>query len=188
MDGKLGRLAHEIAAETAEELNVDMEGATNVGEVFQKLFKNPGKLMNMVKNVGSKLDQKLKSGEIKESELMKEASELMEKMKNMPGMKNMDSLLSKMGIPGVNGAGKINVNAMQARMKQNIRVASQKERMLRKLEQRRRAKAEAEEKQNQPQQQYQHMVFKGDEPVEKSSRKNNKKKRKKKKKKKKNIN
>ena len=182
LDGKLGRLAHEIAAETAEELNVDMEGATNVGEVFQKLFKNPGKLMNMVKNVGSKLDQKLKSGEIKESELMKEASELMEKMKNMPGMKNMDSLLSKMGIPGVNGAGKINVNAMQARMKQNIRVASQKERMLRKLEQRRKQRAEAEAKQTQ--QQYQHMVFRGDEPVEKSARKTNKKKRKKKKKKK----
>ena len=184
LDGKLGRLAHEIAAETAEELNVDMEGATNVGEVFQKLFKNPGKLMNMVKNVGSKLDEKLKSGEIKESELMKEASELMEKMKNMPGMKNMDNILSKMGIPGVAGAGKVNVNAMQARMKQNIRVASQKERMLRKLEQRRKAKAEAEAKQKSQQGQYQHMVFRGDEPVEKSSRKPNKKKKKKKKKKK----
>ena len=189
LDGKLGRLAHEIAAETAEELNVDMEGATNVGEVFQKLFKNPGKLMNMVKNVGSKLDEKLKSGEIKESELMKEASELMEKMKNMPGMKNMDSLLSKMGIPGVSGAGKVNVNAMQAHMKQNIRVASQKERMLRKLEKNRKERAEAEARkkiqQSQPNQQYQHTVFRGDEPVEKSSRKNNKKKRKKKKKKKK---
>ena len=185
LDGKLGRLAHEIAAETAEELNVDMEGATNVGEVFQKLFKNPGKLMNMVKNVGSKLDEKLKSGEIKESELMKEASELMEKMKNMPGMKNMDSLLSKMGIPGVSGAGKVNVNAMQARMKQNIRVASQKERMLRKLEQRRKERAEAEARQKvQQEQQYKHMVFRGDEPVEKSSRKTNKKKRRKKKKKK----
>ena len=185
LDGKLGRLAHEIAAETAEELNVDMEGATNVGEVFQKLFKNPGKLMNMVKNVGSKLDEKLKSGEIKESELMKEASELMEKMKNMPGMKNMDSLLSKMGIPGVAGGGKVNVNAMQARMKQNIRVASQKERMLRKLEQRRKQRAEAEAaKKNQQSQEYQHMVFRGDEPLEKSSRKTNKKKRRKKKKKK----
>ena len=116
---------------------------------------------------------------------MKEASELMEKMKNMPGMKNMDSLLSKMGIPGVAGAGKVNVNAMQARMKQNIRVASQKERMLRKLEQRRKERAEAEAKKNlQNSPQYQHMVFRGDEPVEKSSRKNNKKKRKKKKKKK----
>ena len=40
LDGKLGRLAHEIAEETAEELNIDMDGATNVGEVFQKLFKN----------------------------------------------------------------------------------------------------------------------------------------------------
>lgn len=184
LDGKLGRLAHEIAAETAEELNVDMEGATNVGEVFQKLFKNPGKLMNMVKNVGSKLDEKLKSGEIKESELMKEASELMEKMKNMPGMKNMDSLLSKMGIPGVSGAGKVNVNAMQARMKQNIRVASQKERMLRKLEQRRKERADAEARKKKQDQQYQHIVFTGDEPVEKSSRKPNKKRRKKKKKKK----
>ncbi len=182
LDGKLGRLAHEIAEETAEELNVDMGDATNVGEVFQKLFKNPGKLMNMVKNVGSKLDQKLKSGEIKESELMKEANDLMEKMKNIPGMKNMDDLLSKMGIPGVAGGGKVNMNAMQAHMKQNIRKASQKERMLRKLEQRRKEKAEAEEKKNK----YQQMVFKGgEEPVEKSSRKTNKKKKKRKKKKKK---
>ena len=114
----------------------------------------------------------------------------MEKMKNMPGMKNMDNILSKMGIPGVAGAGKINVNAMQARMKQNIRVASQKERMLRKLEARKKARAEAEARQKAQQsqqgqqgQQYQNMVFRGDEPVEKSSRKNNKKKRKKKKKK-----
>jgi len=181
LDGKLGRLAHEIAEETAEELNVDMGDATNVGEVFQKLFKNPGKLMNMVKNVGSKLDQKLKSGEIKESELMKEANDLMEKMKNIPGMKNMDDLLSKMGIPGVAGGGKVNMNAMQSHMKQNIRKASQKERMLRKLEQRRKEKAEAEEKKK-----YQQMVFRaGEEPLEKSSRKNNKKKKKRKKKKKK---
>ena len=35
--------------------------------------------MNMVKNVGSKLDEKLKSGEIKESELMKEAMNLWKK-------------------------------------------------------------------------------------------------------------
>ena len=38
--------------------------------------------MGMVKKVGSKLDEKLKSGEINESELMKEASDLMKKMKN----------------------------------------------------------------------------------------------------------
>ena len=33
------------------------------------------------KSIGSKLDDKLKSGEIKESELMQEAADLMEKMK-----------------------------------------------------------------------------------------------------------
>ena len=47
--------------------------------------------------------------------------------------------------------------------------------MLRKLEQRRKERAEMEaKKQNQKTQVYQHVVFKGDEPVEKSSRKQNK--------------
>jgi hypothetical protein len=64
LDGKLGKLAKEIAAETAEELNIDAGNATSVNEVFQNLFKNPGKLMNLVQNVGGKLDSKIKSGEI----------------------------------------------------------------------------------------------------------------------------
>lgn len=143
LDGNLGKLAQEIAEETAEELNMDMEDATSVGDVFQSLFKNPGKLMNMVKKVGSKLDAKLKSGELKESELMKEASELMTKMKSMPGMKNMNSMLGKMGIPLGKNAN-VNMNAFQSHMKTNIRKATQKERMLKKLEERRAARAAAE--------------------------------------------
>ena len=82
LDGKLGNLAKEIAAETAEDLNVNLEENATVNDVFEKLFKNPGKLMGLVQNVGSKLDKKIKSGEIKESELIQEASELMNKMKN----------------------------------------------------------------------------------------------------------
>jgi hypothetical protein len=143
LDGNLGKLAQEIAEETAEELNMDMEDATSVSDVFQSLFKNPGKLMNMVKKVGSKLDAKLKSGELKESELMKEASELMTKMKSMPGMENMNSMLGKMGIPLGKNAN-VNMNAFQSHMKTNIRKATQKERMLKKLEERRAARAAAE--------------------------------------------
>ena len=143
LDGNLGKLAQEIAEETAAELNMDMENVSSVGDVFQSLFKNPGKLMNMVKKVGAKLDAKLKSGEIKESELMKEASDLMEKMKTMPGMKNMNSMLGKMGLP-VGKNSQINMNAMQSHMKRNIKKATQKERMLRKLEERRAARAKAE--------------------------------------------
>ena len=137
LGGKLGRLAHEIAEETANDLDVNMDDATDVTDVFQKLFKNPGKLMGMVKKVGSKLDSKIKSGEIKESELMEEASELMEKMKNMPGMKNMDKILEKMGLPTGGKNTKMNMNAFQSHMKSNIGKAKQRERMLRKLEERR---------------------------------------------------
>ena len=105
LDGKLGKLAKEIAAETAEELNIDAENATSVNEVFQNLFKNPGKLMSLVQNVGGKLDSKIKSGEIKESELMQEAGDLLGKMKDMPGMGDIQSMLSKMGMGGPGGGG-----------------------------------------------------------------------------------
>merc|ERR1712096_18813 len=76
LDGNLGNLAREIAEETAEELTEGLDDVTTVGDVFKKLFRNPGKLMGLVKKVGNKLDAKLKSGEMKESELIKEASEL----------------------------------------------------------------------------------------------------------------
>ena len=59
--------------------------------------------MGLVKKVGSKLDTKLKSGQIDEKELMSEASELMRKMKDMPGMGNMEEMLKKMNIPGLGG-------------------------------------------------------------------------------------
>jgi len=137
LGGKLGRLAHEIAEETANDLNVNMDDASDVSDVFKKLFKNPGKLMNMVKKVGSKLDSKIKSGEIKESELMQEASDIMEKMKNMPGMKNMDKILEKMGIPTGGKNSKVNFNAFQSNIRTNMNKAKQRERMLKKLEERR---------------------------------------------------
>ena len=100
LDGKLGNLAKEIAEETAADLNIDMENATSVNDVFQNLFKNPGKLMGLVQNVGGKLDSKIKSGEINETELMKEAGELLGKMKDMPGMGDIQSMMQKMGMGG----------------------------------------------------------------------------------------
>ena len=138
MGGKIGKLAQEIADETASELDIDTDNINGIGDIFSKLFKNPGQLMNMIKKVSSKLDQKLKSGEIKEAELMKEASELVEKMKNTPGMKDMEKMLGKMGMGG-NG-GKVNMNMFQSMMKSNIKKSSQKERMLNKLKQRKQEK------------------------------------------------
>ena len=131
MDGKLGKLAKEIAEETAKDLNIDMSDGQSVDGVFQTLFKQPTKLMSLVKNVGGKLDEKMKSGDLKESELLAEASEIMKKMKNIPGMGNMKDIFSKMGmnIP----KGKMDLNAMRNNIDKNMKNAKQRERMQEKL-------------------------------------------------------
>jgi len=140
LDGKLGALAKEIAKDTADELGLDIDGEgdgeTSVNQVFQKLFKNPGKLISLVKKMGGKLDSKIKSGEIKESELLEEATQFMGKMKSMPGMENMQSMLSKMGMGGGGGGGKSKAGmaAFQSHMQQNIKHAKTRERMQAKLE------------------------------------------------------
>ena len=180
LGGKIGNLAKEIAEETAAELNLNPDDEASAQSVFQNLFKNPGKLMGIVKSVGQKLDAKMKSGEIKESEIMQEASELMNKMKKMPGVNNMADLLKKMGgMSGMGGMGdmgmgmadmakmaasmglggkngKLNMGAMQSHLNQNMKSAQTRERMQQKLEQR---KADAQKaaaaalKSQQPQQQ-----------------------------------
>lgn len=135
LDGQLGKLAREIAEETAANLNIDMENVTDMKDVFSNLVKNPTKLMGLVKNVGDKLDSRIKSGEIKESELISEATEIMNKMKNMPGMDNIQSMLGKMGIPGLGGKGaKMNMGAMEAQMNKNLKSAQMRERMKAKAE------------------------------------------------------
>ena len=132
LDGKLGKLAKEIAEETAADLNMDMENATDMQDVLKKMMQNPTKLMGLVKNVGDKLDSRIKSGEIKESELMSEAADIMNRMKNMPGMENIQSMLSKMGLGGKNT--KVNTGAMEAHLSRQLKTAQMKERMKAKLD------------------------------------------------------
>jgi len=148
LDGKLGNLAREIAEETAGDLDIDMENITDVKDVFQNLFNNPGKLMNLVKNVGEKLDSRMKSGEINQSELLSEASEIMNKMKNMPGMGNIQEMLSKIGMqmPNMEGLGrnaKMDISGMENKLKQMTKMAQMKERMQKKAEQKKQAAAAA---------------------------------------------
>jgi hypothetical protein len=134
LGGKLGDLAREIAEETAGNLNIDMDNVTDVKGVFQNLFKNPGKLMSLVKNVGDKLDTKIKSGEINQSELMAEASEIMNKMKDMPGMGDIQSMLGKMGMGGMGKNVRVDTNAMKMQMDKYNKMEQMKERIRRKAE------------------------------------------------------
>ena len=143
MKGKLGRLASEITEETMSEFQ-DLSGVSSVGDVFSKLLKDPSRLMRMVKKLGDSLDSKIKSGEIKESELMEEAAEMMKNMKKMPGMDNMQGLFEQMGLGQMMGGkgGKINMNAMRGQLNQNIKTSKMKERMRAKLKKRREARGE----------------------------------------------
>ena len=187
MDGKLGKLAREIAEETAADLNINTENAESVNDVFKRLFKNPTKLMGLVNNVGGKLDEKLKSGDINETELLKEASVIMQQMKDMPGMKNM---MSKMGMDMGKMGGKMNTNAMQANLDRNLKAANQKDRMRAKLAERQAQQAQAQQAQAQQAQAQQaqptssliqkdgnNLVFSTGETIERSVKKPNKKKK-----------
>lgn len=124
LDGKIGQLAKEIAEEASQEWNEEMD----MKDLFGNLIKNPKKIMNLVKTVSNKLEEKIKSGELKESELMEEAKELMNKMKNIPGMGNISSMLGKMGLGG-GGKGKMNVSAMENMINRNIKSAKLKEKL-----------------------------------------------------------
>jgi hypothetical protein len=133
LNGKLGDLAREIAEETVNDFNLDMnDETTDPQDLFKKLFSEPDKLMNLVKTVGSKIDSKMKSGEMNQSELMTEASNMMNQMKSVPGMENIQDIISKMGLGGKNS--KINKNAMESEFNKRMKSNSLRERLKKKQE------------------------------------------------------
>lgn len=114
MDGKLGSLAKEIAEETI--------GDVGDADMLQDMMKDPSKIFSLMSSVGDKLDKRIKSGELKESELISEASDLFSKMKDMPAMKQFEGMFKNM-----------NMGATQAKMNENLKRAKMKERLREKL-------------------------------------------------------
>jgi len=141
LDSKLGQMAKEIAEDVSRDFNMDLENVSSQQEVFAKLFQNPTKLMGIVKNVSEKIENKIKSGDMKESELLNEASNLIGKMKDIPGL---DQMLSKMGLGGNNS--KLNVSAMQDQINQKIKMEKTKERMRNNVQQNKKEKEKEKEK------------------------------------------
>jgi hypothetical protein len=129
MSGKIGSIAKEIAEETVNDFNIDMSDETlNPQDMFKKLFSEPDKLMNLVKNVGSKLDSKMKNGDIDQGELFKEASQMLNQMKSVPGMENIQDMISKLG------GHKLNKNAMKSELEKKIKSNNIREKLRRKHE------------------------------------------------------
>ena len=167
-DGKIGSLAKEMAEEIAKDLGSllgeDGEQITSTQDFLKKMIRNPKKLMELMKSVSSRLNDKMKSGDISQEELMKEASEWMGKMKGMGGADQFGevfkNLAKNMGGGGKNS--KLDMNAMNRMFSKNAR----KERMVEKLEKLKEAKLQATENPN-------NYVFRmeGQESQEKSSAK-----------------
>lgn len=143
-DGKIGNLAKELAEELtddfmgilSEEDKADMKNVKNTGDVLKKLMKNPGKIMELMKSVGNKLNHKMKSGDISQEEIMKEAGEMIGKMKDMGGdgadMNDMlKNLMKNMGgLGGMGGKTKFNTAAMGQMSKRQAQVEKMRQRML----------------------------------------------------------
>ena len=203
LEGKIGQLAKEIAEETAEEMANELGDVENTDDVLKAMMKNPSKIMGLVKKAGSKLDEKIKSGEIKKSELMEEAGELMKKVEGMPGMGNINKILKQMGVDGMPGMpnmgrkAKFNTGAFKAHMEREMNREKMKERMAKQSELQRQKKEkekENEEEFKKKQEEYNKWVDEGGidellfslgEKPEKSSRDQNPNKQNKPKKKKK---
>lgn len=102
LNGKLGDLAREIANESAQDFESSLFGDLDVSSVkdpqdmIQHLFKNPDKMMNIMKNVTSKLDSKLKTDEINQSDLMHEATNILGKINSLPGFENLNHMMQSM--------------------------------------------------------------------------------------------
>ena len=138
MNGKIGTLAKEIASDAMDDMKeagIDME---NPKDMMNTMFKNPTKLFSLMKNIGTKIDKKIKDGSIKESELVSEATEIMDKFEDIPGLKNM---MNSMGMGGKGG--KMDMKGMMNRMQTHMRQSQTRERMLEKLKKKREAEAAA---------------------------------------------
>ena len=94
MDGKIGSLAKEIAEETV--------GTDPQEDIIKDMMSDPTKMFKLMNNVGDKISNKIKSGQLKESELIEEATEMLKHMKNMPGMKQFESMFNQFGTPNLN--------------------------------------------------------------------------------------
>jgi hypothetical protein len=135
-EGKIGSLAKEMAEEISEEFKDILEGDTagikNSEDVIKKLMKNPKKLMDLMKTVSSKLDNKMKSGEISKEELMKEAGDLLGKMKDMGGGEDLNQMFKEMA-KKMGGMGK-NMRLDTTAIERMTKMNSTKEKMKSRVE------------------------------------------------------
>ena len=124
-DGKIGRLAKNIAEEISQDfetlLGEDYKDVKSTKDVFQKMMKNPKKMMDLIKKVGDKIKTRMDSGEISKDDIMAEAGEILRKMKEMSGGndENLQEMLRNMAKNmGMGKNARVDMNAINRMTKQ----------------------------------------------------------------------
>lgn len=141
LGGKIGALAKDIATEAASDLGdlgdlgEGLDDEADMKDVFSRLLGDPMRLMNLIKRIGSRIEREIKSGNLKESELLEEASSLLEKMRTTPGMEGLGEMMAKMGV-----SNQRDVKRAQSQVAERLKTAKTKDRLRAKLAQRRAAR------------------------------------------------
>lgn len=143
LEGKLGKLAKEFTDEFTHDLKdfFDEGDETNMKsskDVLMKLIKDPKKMVLILKKITTKLQERMKRGDISQEELMAEMAGLMEKMKDMGGGADFADMMKglagtpfmKMFEKGMGGGAKMDMNKLNQMSKQT----EMKERLRKKME------------------------------------------------------
>jgi hypothetical protein len=90
LDGMFGGVLGDIAKDLAEDMmsspDFSLDGVSSVEDAMKNIFSNPSRMTNLFKSVSEKLDHKITSGEVSNTDIMRETTMLMGKLKDMPGM------------------------------------------------------------------------------------------------------
>lgn len=91
-NSKIAQFAKELTEEIDMSdlgLSEKDEGAESFQDVFNMMGKDPQKMFGLVKSVGDKIQSKMQSGDIQQSELLGEAQQLMQSMQTSDTFKQM---------------------------------------------------------------------------------------------------
>lgn len=144
--GKLGGLAKELMEELSDDIQESFGiDANNVNEnadpkeVFKTLIRHPDKFLKIVQKINTKFQDKMKTGDLSQEDIMREAGDMLKKMKEMGGnSKEMKEMFQNMASAMGGGGGKntrVDTNAIDRMMK----MQSTKERLRAKLDKKKEA-------------------------------------------------
>ena len=157
LDGKIGKLAKEFTDEFTHDLKDFFDETDEVNmksskDVLMKLIKDPKKMVLILKKITTKLQERMKRGDISQEELMGEMAGLMEKMKDMGGGADFADMMKglagtpfmKMFEKGLGGGAKMDMNKLNQMSKQT----EMKERLRKKMEMKKKAQQAKDQEQS----------------------------------------